>query len=201
MGRTTDEAEIAAQCGTAALPKLDGVGYAGFREMMADVRAEADAKYLGVDLRFDFGDPTLGDVENARATSIDGGLAWGRRFLGTDPTAASLGLKARAGVRYTHLDDLDETSYAFDGVFGVEGRRPLEQGQAIEASAGFEFRYGGDEDAQEELQTNFTVFRAAVAVPVAGTTGLTLAVTAPIDGPISPAFSVNFDWGLLLPKK
>jgi hypothetical protein len=32
-------------------------------------------------------------------------------------------------------------------------------------------------------------------------TGLTLAVAAPIDGPISPALSVNFNWGLLLPKK
>ena len=42
---------------------------------------------------------------------------------------------------------------------------------------------------------------AALAVPLAGMTGLTLGVTAPIDGPISPALTVNFDWGLLLPKR
>jgi hypothetical protein len=54
---------------------------------------------------------------------------------------------------------------------------------------------------EDELQTNYTVLRAALAVPLAGMTGLTLAVAAPIDGPISPALSVNFNWGLLLPKK
>jgi hypothetical protein len=113
----------------------------------------------------------------------------------------SLGLKARGGARYTHLDDIEETSYAFDGAIGVEGRRPLERSQAITASAGFELRYGGADAVEDELQTNFTVFRAALAVPLAGMTGITVAVTAPIDGPISPALSVNFDWGLLLPKK
>jgi hypothetical protein len=168
---------------------------------MADARAEADSKYFGLDLRFDFGDPTLGAVANARATSIDVGLAWGQQFLGAHPTEASIGLKARGGARYTHLSDIEGTSYAFDGGFGFEGRRPLEQGQLITASTGFEFRYGGEDGAEEQLQTNYTVFRAALAVPLAGMTGLTLAVAAPIDGPISPALSVSFNWGLLLPKK
>lgn len=196
-----DEAELTRQCGGKAVIELDEKGYESFRKQMADARAEADAKYLGLDLRFDFGDPTLGSVANARATSFDAGLAWGRQFLGADPTSASIGLKARAGARYTHLDDIQETSYAFDGAFGFEGRRPLDQGQVITASAGFEFRYGGEQAVEDELQTNFTAFRAALNVPLAGMTGVTLAVTAPIDGPISPALTVNFDWGLLLPKK
>lgn len=201
LAEETDEARIAGQCGTRFAIEIDEKRYENFRQRMAEVRAEADSKYFGLDLRFDFGDPTLGAVENARATSIDAGLAWGRQLLGADPTGASLGLKARAGARYTHLDDIEETSYAFDGAVGFEGRRPLEQGQAITASAGFEARYGGAADTEDELQTNYTVFRAALAVPLAGMTGLTLAVAAPIDGPISPALSVNFNWGLLLPKK
>lgn len=197
----TDKATVARQCGREFAADIDQSRYASFREQMADARAEADSKYFGLDLRFDFGDPTLGAVKNARATSFDAGLAWGRQFLGADPRAASLGLKARAGARYTHLDDIQETSYAFDGAFGFEGRMQLEQGQAIGASAGFEFRYGGKDAAEDELQTNYTVFRAALAVPLAGMTGLKLAVAAPIDGPISPTLSVNFDWGLLLPKR
>jgi hypothetical protein len=197
----TDKTTIAKQCGATAVVEIDQERYGSFREQMADARAEADAKYFGLDLRFDFGDPTLGAVANARATSIDAGLAWGRQFLGDDPTGPSVGLKARGGARYTHLDDIEETSYAFDGALGFEARRPLEQGQAITASAGFEVRYGGDGAVEDELQTNYTVFRAALAVPLAGMTGLTLAVAAPIDGPISPVLSVNFDWGLLLPKK
>jgi hypothetical protein len=201
LAEEIDDALVASQCGTPFAIEVDDQRYESFRRQMADVRAEADSRYFGLDLRFDFGDPTLGAVANARATSIDAGLAWGRRFLGADPMGPSLGLKARGGARYTHLDDIEETSYAFDGAIGVEGRRPLERGQAITASAGFELRYGGADAVEDELQTNFTVFRAALAVPLAGMTGITVAVTAPIDGPISPALSVNFDWGLLLPKK
>ena len=201
LAEEPDKASVTQQCGGQFTMEFDEKKYEDFRRKMADARAEADAKYYGLDLRFDFGDPTLGAVDNARATSIDAGFAWGQQFLGADPTGASLGLKARAGARYTHLSDVEETGYAFDGAFGFEGRRPLEQGQMITASAGFEFRYGGADAVEDQLQTNFTVFRAALAVPLAGMTGLTLAVAAPIDGPISPALSVNFNWGLLLPKK
>jgi hypothetical protein len=197
LAEEANKARIAGQCGTQFAVEIDEKRYESFRQRMAD----ADSKYFGLDLRFDFGDPTLGAVDNARATSIDSGLAWGRQFLGADPSGPSLGLKARGGARYTHLTDIEETSYAFDGAFGLEGRRPLEQGQVITTSAGLEFRYGGEDATEDELQTNYTVFRAALAVPLAGMTGLTVAVAAPIDGPISPALSVNFNWGLLLPKK
>jgi hypothetical protein len=201
VAEAPDKAAVTQQCGGQFTMELDQKKYEELRGKLAEARAEADARYLGLDLRFDFGDPTLGAVDNARATAIDAGLAWGRQFLGADPTGPSLGLKARAGARYTHLSEIEETSYAFDGAFGLEGRRPLDQGQTITASAGFEFRYGGEDAVEDELQTNYTVFRAGLAVPLAGMTGLTLAVAAPIDGPISPALSVNFNWGLLLPKK
>jgi hypothetical protein len=201
LAKRQDEARIAEECGGQFRMQLDEKQYEDIRRKLADARAEADSKYFGLDLRFDFGDPTLGAVENARATSINAGLALGHQFLGAEPTGPSAGIKARAGGRYTHLTDLEETGYAFEAAFGFEGRRPLDQGQAITASAGFEFRYGGKGSIEDELQTNYTVFRAALAVPVAGTTGLTLAVAAPIDGPISPVLSVNFNWGLLFPKK
>jgi hypothetical protein len=201
LAKRQDKALIGEQCGSQFTMELDEMQYEDLRQRLADARAEADSKYFGLDLRFDFGDPTLGAVDSARATSIDAGLAWGRQFLGAEPTGPSAGLKARVGARYTNLTDLKETSYAFDGAVGFEGRRPLDQGQVITASAGFEFRYGGSSTIEDQLQTNYTVFRAALAVPVAGTTGVTLAVAAPIDGPISPVLSVNFNWGLLLPKK
>jgi hypothetical protein len=201
LAKRQDEARIASDCGAPFVMDLDPKKYEQLRAKFSDARAEADSRYFGLDLRVDFGDPTLGAVADARATSIDAGLAWGRQLLGVEPTGPSAGLKARAGMRYTHLSDLKQTSYSFDGVFGFEGRRPLEQGQAITVSAGFEFRYGGKRSAEDQLQTNFTAFRAALAVPIAGATGITLAATAPIDGPISPVLSVNFNWGLLLPKK
>jgi hypothetical protein len=42
-----------------------------------------------------------------------------------------------------------------DGAFGVEGRRPLEEGQAITVAAGFEFRHGvEDEEALTAVSPN-----------------------------------------------
>jgi hypothetical protein len=196
-----DQGLVTERCGGPFTIALDERRYEELRQQLSEARAEADAKYFGLDLRFDFGDPTLGAVENARATSINAGIAWGQQFLSTDRTGPSAGFKLRAGGRYTHLSDVSETSYAFDAALGLEARRPLDEGQAITASAGFEFRYGGERDVEDLLQTNYTVFRAAVAVPVAGATGIVLAVAAPIDGPISPVLSVNFNWGLLLPRK
>ncbi len=200
LAQEHDEAEISQQCGSGALWAPDRATYDAMRKAIAEARVEADSRYLGLDLRMDFGDPTLGAVKDASATSINAGLALGRQFLGADPTGASAGVKARLGLRYTDLTDLHQTSFAFDGGIGFEARRPLDQDQAAVLSAGFEFRYGGEKGVQEELQTNYTVFRAALAIPVAGATALSIAVGAPIDGPISPTLSVNFNWGLLLPK-
>jgi len=197
----SDSDHVKAKCGGQFRISFDPKVYETLQAKLADARAQADAKYLGLDLRFDFGDATLGAVADTRATSIDAGLAMGRQFLGADPSGPSIGFKARAGLRYTHLTKVRKTSYAFDGAIGIEGRRPLTDGQTITASAGLEFRYGGDRATERQAQTNSTVFRAALAVPVAGTTGITLAVAAPLDGPITPVMSVQFNWNLLLPKK
>jgi hypothetical protein len=200
LAQEHDETSITEQCGRGALWAPDRDTSDAMRKAMAEARAEADSRYLGLDLRMDFGDPTLGAVKDASATSINAGLALGRQFLGANPAAATAGVKARLGVRYTDLKDLHNTSFAVDGGLGFEARRPLDQDQAAVLSAGFEFRYGGEKGVEEALQTNFTVFRAALAIPVAGATALSIAVGAPIDGPISPTLSVNFNWGLLLPK-
>ncbi len=179
---------------------FDQEKYEELHQKIADARAAADATYAGIDVALDVGDPTLGAVTNARATSLNVGGAAGFQVFPAGTTGPSIGFKAKASYRYTHLSDVEETSCAFDGSAGFEGRSPLVEGQAITASAGFEFRYGGDSSLEDQLQTNFTVFRAALTVPLAGATGLALAVQAPIDGPMTPAVSVNFNWGLLFPK-
>ena len=196
----TDPSEVSGRCGGEVDLRADPALYQDMRDKMAEARAEADSRYLGLDLRADFGDPTLGAVANASATAINAGLAWGRRLVGGDPLGTTAGLKARGGLRYTHLRDLGTTGFAFDGGLGFEVRRPLDESTEAVVSAGFEFRYGGEAGREDELQTNYTVFRAALTIPLAGATALSLAVGAPLDGPIAPTLSVNFNWSLLLPK-
>ena len=48
---------------------------AQLRQELARIRRAADANYFGADIRMDFGDPTLGAVENARGRSFFAGLA------------------------------------------------------------------------------------------------------------------------------
>jgi hypothetical protein len=103
-------------------------------------------------------------------------------------------------MRYAELRSTHEVSYAFDGGLGLEARRPLDETTSILLTAGLEARYGGDASSEEELQTNYTAFRATLSLPIAGATALAIAYGTPIAGKISPTFSVNFNWKLLLPK-
>ncbi len=189
---------IRRECGVDFQP--DERAYETMRQRIAVARAEADAKYFGLDLRADFGDPTLGGVDNASATSLSAGLAFGKQVNAAQANGASVGVRGRAGMRYTELRSTGEGSYAFDGGFGLEARRSLDATTSILLTAGLEARYGGDDTTENELQTNYTAFRATLSLPVTGATALAIAYGTPIAGKISPTFSVNFNWKLLLPK-
>lgn len=175
--------------------------YGELRTRMAEARESADSRYLGLDLRADFGDPTLSGQVPAKTKSLTAGLAAGRRLLSGNGSGTSAGLRLRAGLRYVDLPAPVSSSFGFDGGFGFELERPLEGQAPVSVSAGLEFRYGGDVSDETKLQTNYTVFRFALNVPVAGGSGVSIGVSAPIDGQISPTLTVNFNWSLLLPKR
>ena len=192
---------IEASCGRLLTPEEED--YEAFRAELDRVRTEADSRYFGLDLRLDSGDPTLGVVENAEATAITGGLAFGRQFVGSapDPLAPSAGIRGRAGLRYTHLREIDETSFAFDGGLAFVMKRPLTIEQALMLSGGVEFRFGNvDEELEGEFQSDFLAFRAALAVPVTEQTAITISFARPLIGDeVSPTITVTADWKLLLP--
>ncbi len=201
LGPGADAGAITSACGEGARVQVDAAQYAQFQRQLAAAREEADAKYLGLDVRLDFGDPTLGAVANAAATALTGGLAFGRQFVAPDADAASLGLKGRLGVRYTDLRNVDETSFALDGGLGLHARRPLEDGSAVDLAGGFEFRYARARGLRSALQTDYLMFRASLAVPLAGGTRVAIALGAPLIGQaISPTLSISANWGLLLPR-
>ncbi len=192
---------VTRRCDGAVDLEADPDVYEEMRSRMAAAREEADSRYLGLDLRADLGDPTLSGLVPAKTRSLTAGLAAGRRLLSGNGTGTSGGFKARAGLRYTSLPDPGPTSFAFDGGLGFELERPLEGQAPVTASAGLEFRYGGERAEETSLQTNYTVFRFALNVPVAGGAGVSVGVSAPIDGQISPTLTVNFNWSLLLPRR
>ncbi len=198
--RLTDEATtqeaIASACGVGVDRAIDTAPYAELRAAAARAREQADARYLGLDLRFDAGDPSLGTVRNASATALQAGLGFGRRF---DPSidGADTGLRGRLGVRYVELRDTTLSDWQIDGGIAFEMSRLMDV-QRLDLSAGFEFRYSGKEDDAEVLRTRYAEFRAGIFVPIAGAAGIAVSVSAPLTGDVSPVLSVSGNWQQLL---
>ena len=168
-------------------------------EELRRVRRRLDANYFGADVRMDWGDPTLGAVADASGTFLFAGVGYGRR-LTSNSESSSVGLKLRAGARHSSLDSDSEGRLAFEGGLGLELNRELDQ-QEISAGIGVELRYGDDGSTvtEEQSQTNWTVLRSSLVVPITSANSLSIAVGVPLDGELSSYLSVNFNWALLLP--
>jgi hypothetical protein len=149
-----------------------------------------------LDIRFDVGDPTFGKVRNARATSVLGGLAFGRRF---DPTAsrATAGVRGRLAARYVNLSDTTLVDWQLDGGLALEASRLIDT-QRLEISAGVEFRYSGKHESTDILRTRYAELKAGIVVPILGATSIALTGSAPLVGDISPTLSVSMNWQQLL---
>ena len=169
---------------------------ARLREALVNVRRAADAKYLGVDVRIDFGDPTMGEVADARGRSLFAGVAVGRRFIGRG--SSRTGVRARLGLRHAKLDTEEEAEFAAEGGAGIELSRFVGDDE-LNLSTGIEFRFGNAPDnLTDQFQTNFTMLRGSLLLPITSGNSLSINVGAPVSGDVSPIFSVNFNWGLLL---
>jgi hypothetical protein len=163
-------------------------------------REKADARYLGLDLRFDRGDPTLANDPTKDVTALQAGLAYGRSLPGPNPYAVSFGMTSRLGVRYSKLrSDSGDAVYSVDGALGFEMNRLLTDIQMVHFSVGLEFRYANKSDATADIhQTDNLALRGALEIPILGGTSITVAFTAPIVGDLTPSLSMNFNWGLLM---
>lgn len=190
-----------AGCGGNITIGLSPSAYKKLRESLAAVREKADARYLGLDLRVESGDPTLGAVPGADVMALQAGLALGRRILQRNVYSPSLGIRSRLGVRYTDPRDVGaEVTWALDGGLGFDASRMLPTEQYVKLSAGFEFRYSNSDDAlQEALQTDFASFRGSLSVPLVGGASLSIGFATPVAGESQTSLTFNVDWGLLLP--
>jgi hypothetical protein len=177
---------------------LDEAQAVRLRDQLAAIRRQADAKYFGADIRYDFGDPTLGAVEDASGKFLFAGIAAGRRFDdGVRRTSA--GLRARLGIRHAKLDSVDEAKFAAEGGVGFEVSHTLTDEDEVNLSGAVEFRRGGaPANLTDQFQTDFTMLRGTISLPVTKGNSISINVGKPITGNVSPIFSVNFNWGLLL---
>ncbi|MBM4185140.1 MAG: hypothetical protein FJ207_13140 [Gemmatimonadetes bacterium] len=192
---------VVAACGADLRPDLDLPTYEEFRQSLVPLKEQADSRYFGLDVRMDFGDPTLGGVANASAVSINAGLALGKQFVGAEPLAPSAGVRLRGGVRYTDSQDLGETALSADAGLGFVLRRPVDYDKAVTLSSGFELRFGDVDEALEgALQSDYVAFRAGLSVPITAQAGITVSFAQPLVGDaVSQTLSVTGDWRLLLP--
>jgi hypothetical protein len=174
--------------------------YRQLKESIARAREKADAKYLGLDLRFDTGDPTLGAVPGTDLQSLEVGVAWGRRFLKPKLRDLLIGVRSRLGMRYVDpVSTGQDVEWAVTGGIGLEGSRLMGLEQTARFTLGFEFDYANSPAAQREaLGTDFLALRSSLSIPLVGSASLAVGVNVPIVGPESPSLSFNLGGGLLM---
>ena len=193
-----DRDRIRSGCGRDFSFAIDPGAADELRDALETIRARADAEYFGADVRIDFGDPTLGAVPNADATTLFAGLAWGRR-LGVDGDRGSWGIRARLAARHSSLDDGTGSGLGVEAALGFELARAIEM-QEVSAAIGLEGGWTADDAVADRLGTNSALVRASLVVPLLGGSSVSMAAGVPIAGERSSFLTVNFNWGLLLPE-
>lgn len=198
MADPPNQTTITATCGSPVDLSVDLAEAEQLRAALSKVRDAADAQYFGADIRVDVGDPTLGAMKDASGKFLFAGLAYGRRLAGSADGGASSGVRLRLGVRHGTLDSTGETEMAAEGGVGFELARRVET-QEINAAVAFEFRRGNAAaNLTDQFQTNFTMLRASIVIPITPGNSISINVGKPVSGDVSPILSVNFNWGLLL---
>jgi hypothetical protein len=179
---------------------LQNEDYDALRRSVVAAREKADARYLGLDLRFDTGDPTLSEDPTREVNALQAGLAVGRRNLTANPQAVMFGIEGRLGVRYDDpKSSSDSVVWSLDGAVGFEASRLMSGDAPVRLTTGLEFRYANKPDSiAERQQTDNLVLRGALGIPLVGGTSVTVAFGGPLIGKVSPTLSVNFNWGLLM---
>lgn len=187
-----------AACGGAIDVLVDTAAVKAFGKALAAFRDSADAKFFGLDLRLDRGDPTLGTVAGASGTSIFAGLAAGKKV-----SASGYSLKARLGVAHEVRDDKTlpdslRVGTSIDGAAALEFAYPAEF-QPLKASAGIEFRRGHvPSAAQQALQTDYAAWRMSIDVPISASNSISVSYATPASGKGKPMLSVSANWQVLL---
>jgi hypothetical protein len=179
---------------------LSRASYQALLDTVTLVREKADARYFGLDLRVDIGDPTLAAAPDNDVTAFSFGLALGQRFLRARPSDVMSAVRLRLAARYTDPKHVsDGVLWAVEGGGGFELSRLIQTDQYVRFSTGFDFRSSGSNKAvRDRLQPNFVAVRGGLTVPLLGGASISLGLSTPITGDVSPSLTANINWGMLL---
>lgn len=196
--QSVPSSRVEQDCG-GTIARLDPNLEKRLNEAVSEALDEAQKQFFGLDLRTDFGDPTLAGADSTDAIRLFGGATYGQRFRrGGD---AALQFRARLGSRYVDLRNLDETSVAVEGGVDLVYQKTYQK-QRLEASAGFQGSYTDGEHSSLDtaLETDYAAFLASLNVPFTSAYSITVNVRAPVSSDVESTFNVKLNWNLLFPE-
>lgn len=184
---------ITRTCGGAPVATDPGV-VAGLREAIQAARIQADSRYLGLDLRADFGDLSLAGVDTVTGTALFAGIGWGQRFM--RQTDATSGVRTHLGVRYWDVGGTEDSNVAVEGGLGFEAIRYYSY-QRLALAGGVDFQHRTDTATPGDDRTSIGL-TGTLNVPVTPTSSVTLNFVAPVRGERrGPVLSIKANWRLL----
>ncbi|MBC14481.1 MAG: hypothetical protein CMM85_16130 [Rhodothermaceae bacterium] len=165
----------------------------------ADVREEVDRQYLGLDLRMDYGDPTLGTTPGADGFVLGALLAGGQSF-GEGGFAPSL--RGHVGAIYTVRDTMDTPRLALDAALGLAFSRVYAL-QRIDVQVGLQGQVGvSGPDTGLDADRDRLLLSSSVNVPITGTQSASVRLALPlVGGGAVPLLSIGGNWHLPLPGR
>jgi len=200
-----DVATLSRVCGEGFNIEEGDAIFRSFKEELDKLLLEADRKYFGLDIRSDFGDPTLNAIDSASGTSLFLGVGYGFSNQRVKNRGASIGLNTRLGFRYKDMEDIESNIFDIDGAIGMDLAWPYHF-QQIKLGLGVEFRANLEEnleapidiDLSEAYETDYLYFRLALNIPITPSNGISLQYGTSIAGEKASILSFNFSWNLLL---
>lgn len=205
LAGNADPGTIAIACGEDFSVARADQHFSSYKYLLEQLVEQADSKYFGLDLRGDFGDPTLGAIDSARGTSIYAGVGYGFSKENKEQHAGTTNFNSRLGLRYKDMEDIEATVFDIDGALGIEIARPFHY-QQIKFGCGLEFRTSIEESTEniiydrldEALETDYLFFRVALNVPITASNSFAVQYGTSVIGDKPSVLSVNFNWKLLL---
>lgn len=191
---TADNTKIQAACGRgiSVFPAFEDAQLA-FWQRFVDARNQADRAYLGLDARYDHGDPSISGHSELRGEYLLVGVAGG---IQKNIKKGFIGVRARLGVSYSNTNHGTDTTTSFDWG-GAIAAGIVNDLRVTQFSAGFEGRStrGSDDNAD----TNFIDFKLGLDIPLSDGTRLGAGLSLPVQGNHGTIISLSGNWSALFP--